>query len=70
MCSNQEPISIIRLKQVLRKTGIGRSTLYHQIKSGEFPRPIKLGSRSVGWITSEIESWITAKAQKNRGEPA
>ena len=29
--------------------------------AGEFPRRVKLGANRVGWVESEIESWISSK---------
>jgi len=36
---------LIRLKEVLRQTGLGRTSLYEKIKAGHFPRQVKLGPR-------------------------
>ena len=49
---------IIRRRDVESRTGLSRSTIYHYIKEGTFPKPIKLGERAVGWLESEVESWI------------
>ena len=53
---------------VTRKTGLASSSLYAAIARGEFPKPIKLGERSVGWLSREIDAWIEARAA-NRDEP-
>ncbi len=45
---NQQALSILRRKQVEARTGLARSTIYHHIKAGTFPRPIPLGPRAVG----------------------
>ncbi|WP_084111774.1 helix-turn-helix transcriptional regulator [Gloeomargarita lithophora] len=45
---------ILRLPEVLAVYPIGRSTWYRGISEGRFPRPVKLGSRSVGWRESDI----------------
>ena len=50
--SIQQGISILRCKQVQARTGLARSTIYLNIKSGTFPRPVPLGVRAVGWIES------------------
>lgn len=52
---------VIRLKAVMDYTGLARSTIYKYIKEGLFPKPISLGSRSVGWIQSEVEEWILVR---------
>lgn len=52
---------VIRLKEVIVRTGLSRSTIYLHIKSGLFPKPISLGVRSVGWLESEIDAWIYGK---------
>ncbi len=41
--------SIIRLKTVLARTGLSRSTLYRKISEGTFPRQTKISVRSAGW---------------------
>lgn len=49
---------ILRRPAVTAATGIPPSTLYRLIRDGRFPRPIPLGSRSVGWLQSEIDDWL------------
>ena len=52
----------LRLKEVIHITGLSRSTIYAEISKGDFPKQIKLtGSRSVGWLESEITSWVDFK---------
>jgi prophage regulatory protein len=58
---------IIRLPGVLSRIGIKRSTLYQMIESGDFPKQIKLGERSVGWLETEINLWIKTRIDKSRG---
>jgi prophage regulatory protein len=52
------PKTIIRLEEVLRRTGLSRSTIYTRIANSEFPRQISLGARSVGWVEEEVDGWI------------
>ena len=52
---------VLKIKDVLSKTGLGKTTLYALIKESQFPRPISLGLRAVGWLESEIEAWIQEK---------
>ncbi len=60
---NQEKLSILRRKQVEKRTGLSRSTIYLRIQEGTFPRPIKLGARAVGWLENEIEAWLAARME-------
>jgi prophage regulatory protein len=57
---------ILRLNEVKLRTGLSRSTIYLAIKNDQFPKPINLGLRSVGWLESEINSWIAARIQERR----
>ena len=52
---------ILRLRDVMEKTGLARSTVYKYIEAGTFPKPIDLGGRSVGWVDEEINDWILEK---------
>lgn len=49
---------ILRRPDVERMTGLPRSTLYDKVAKGEFPRPIKLGAKAVGWRESVVNDWI------------
>lgn len=54
-------MKILKLKEVMDCTALGRSTIYKYISEDTFPKPISLGSRSVGWLESEVEDWIMAR---------
>jgi len=58
---NNQPSDLIRIKEVLAMTGVSRSFIYHHRKSGDFPNPIHLSSRSVAWVRSSVEDWIKSK---------
>ena len=49
--------TILRLPDVIARTGLRRSSIYIRINRGEF-RPLKLGPKSIGFLESEIEAWI------------
>ncbi len=57
---------ILRRPQVEQRTGLSRSTLYQYIQDGQFPRPVSLGARAVGWLESEVNAWIAARAKAMR----
>ena len=67
----QEP-TILRRRHVEQRTGLSRSTFYQYIKDGDFPKPVHLGLRAVGWIESDISDWIAArvKAARQGGAPS
>lgn len=49
-------MSILRLPEVKRRTGLGRSSIYLKMAQGLFPKPVKLGVRAVGWRQDEVEA--------------
>ena len=56
---NLEPeTEVIRRDEVLKLVPISVSGLYQKISDGEFPRPVKLGLRAVGWKKSEILQYL------------
>ena len=55
--------TILRLPAVRARTGLSRSTIYLRISEDNFPRPIQLGVRAVGWVESEIEEWLEIQIQ-------
>ena len=48
-------------------TGLGRSTIYHWIADGNFPKPIKVGEQASRWVSSDIDGWIAEQIEKDRG---
>lgn len=52
---------LMKIKEVMACTGLGRSTIYNYIGEGLFPKSVPLGIRSVAWVESEVEEWILEK---------
>lgn len=59
-------IRMLRLPDVMLKTGLSRSQIYRLITLGSFPTQIQLGDRSSGWIESEIDRWLTDRIAMSR----
>lgn len=58
-------MKIMRLKNVIEITGLGRSSIYKFVAEGHFPKPVSLGGgRAVGWLASEVEEWIVARVRE------
>ncbi|NRN30662.1 helix-turn-helix transcriptional regulator [Photorhabdus heterorhabditis] len=58
--------NLIRLPEVQRKTGYSKAWIYKLISNGEFPKQVRLGSRSVAFIESEIGYWIAQRIAESR----
>jgi prophage regulatory protein len=54
--------NILRVPQVVELSGLCRASIYRLAKLGEFPSPIKLSNRAVGWRRSEILAWQAERA--------
>jgi prophage regulatory protein len=52
---------ILRRPEVENLTGIPRSTLYAKIAVGDFPAPVKIGQRAVGWLEAEVHDWLDSR---------
>lgn len=64
--STAQTSRVLRRRTVETLTGLARSTIYERMARGEFPRPIRLGPRTVAWLASEIDAWITARIAESR----
>jgi prophage regulatory protein len=58
--------TIVRRKQVEARTGLARSTIYERVKAGNFPAPVSLGAKAVGWVESEVDAWLTRQIETSR----
>lgn len=56
-----EPASFLRLRTVMARTGLSRSTLYALDRSGDFPRRVAIGIGASAWVKGEVEAWINAR---------
>ncbi|ENO00516.1 MULTISPECIES: AlpA family transcriptional regulator [Pseudoalteromonas] len=54
---------LIKLKEVIEKTSLGRSTIYEFMTKGTFPKQVPLGAKSVAWLESEVDDWIEDKVR-------
>lgn len=55
------PATLLRLPDVMRITGLARSTIYKLIATRQFPGPLKLSRRAVAWTSTDIQKWITSR---------
>ena len=60
--------TILRLRTIMARTGLGRSSVYAKIFKGGFPKPISLGPRAIGWDSDEVGAWIESRIQASRLE--
>ena len=60
---------IYRRPAVERITGLSRSSIYSKLDQdspyfdADFPRPIKLGKRAIGWKASDISAWLESREE-------
>ena len=52
---------VVRREEVCLLTGLGRSSLYRMVRSGEFPPPVHLGQRAVAWRLHEVLRWLESR---------
>ncbi|GKP88253.1 MULTISPECIES: helix-turn-helix transcriptional regulator [Klebsiella] len=62
------PQSLIRFSEVQKRTGYSKAWLYRLMSEQRFPTAIKIGSRSIAFIESEIDEWINQRIAESRGE--
>jgi prophage regulatory protein len=60
------PAMALRCREVVRRTGLSRATIYRLMTQGEFPRQHQLSSGRVGWSEEEIERWLRSRLDAAR----
>jgi prophage regulatory protein len=53
---------VLRLPQVIQKTGLGRDSIYRGAREDWFPKPVKLSERASGWFEDEIDAFLEQRA--------
>jgi prophage regulatory protein len=54
-------MKILRMTAVKKKLSVSKATIYRWIKNGEFPTPLHLGPRTVGWSEASIDEWLASR---------
>ncbi|MDP2588403.1 AlpA family phage regulatory protein [Vibrio splendidus] len=49
---------LIRIREVLDKTGLSKATLYRLIAAGKFPASIQIAYRAVAWEESQVDDYL------------
>lgn len=60
--------SLLRLPEVQRRTGYSKAWIYRLLKDGKFPASIKIGSRAIAFIESEVDEWVAQRIAESRGQ--
>ncbi|EFN5880662.1 TPA: AlpA family transcriptional regulator [Escherichia coli] len=63
---NNQNTRLIRLPEVMNRTGYGKAWIYRLINEGFFPKPIKIGARAIAFIESEVDEWIASAIEYSR----
>ena len=64
------PIQILRLPEVCKTTGLGRSMVYQLEAAQRFPARVRISDRAVGWVEEEVQGWLAERIQRSRDPPA
>lgn len=62
--------SFIRLSEVQRRTGYSKAWLYRLMSQSKFPSSVKIGSRAIAFVESEVDDWINQRIEESRKEVA
>lgn len=69
MANQAIPIDpVLRWPEVAKVVPISRSHAHALAAQGDFPKPIKLGSRASGWLQSEIQQWMDERIALSRAD--
>ena len=56
----------VRLAQVLTVIPLGKTCWAEGVKSGRFPKPVKLSARCVAWKAEDIHNLIKQLSEQSR----
>lgn len=63
------PLRILKIDDVLEMTSLSRATHFAKLNAKsksydpDYPKPLKLGPRSVGYVEQEVINWLQAKME-------
>ena len=60
---------VIRLRDVVKLTGLGATTIWRREHEGSFPSRFRLGGRAVGWLYEDVVAWLESLARTKTKQP-
>ena len=60
---------LLTRREVERRTGLSRSTIYRKMRDGTFPVPLKVSERAVRWRERDIRAYVDSRP-RSYGETA
>ncbi|NTW87789.1 MAG: AlpA family transcriptional regulator [Desulfobulbaceae bacterium] len=57
---------IIRKPELLNMVGLSDPTIWRLEKDGKFPKRLRLGGNSCGWLENEVNGWLSERASARR----
>jgi prophage regulatory protein len=64
------PVCMLRMPDVLKRTALSRSQIYRLIGQDDFPRQVRLGERAAGWVEEEVDGWLRERIERSRARAA
>jgi len=58
----------VRLSQILMVIPLGKTSWWEGVKSGRFPKPVKLSERCTAWRAEEIRELINRLSEQPKSE--
>ncbi len=62
--------TLVTRREVERLTGFSRPWIYAQMRSGRFPRPVRIGPKAVRWVLGDVQRWIEDRIAEDRDRRA
>ena len=58
---------MLRPPEVVKRTGLSRTTIWRRVRTGKFPPPVVLGPNAIGWPDSAVAEWLEARPRRTYG---
>ena len=63
-------MSYIKLKELLKTTGLSQEALFKLVNQGRFPKPARYWGRALVWEERDIHNWMEELRFRREGQKA
>jgi prophage regulatory protein len=50
--------ALLRIRDLSKLVGLSAGSIYRKIGEGGFPKPLRIGERSVRWRVGDVRAWL------------